>query len=194
MKETHEILSRPFEKELIKNRPGPGGKPLQYVSGAEYIKRLNEAFKLDWSFDIIEFRILEHEVMVLGEITIGSIKKKAFGGSSISMHQSKGTPISIADDLKSAATDALKKCSSMLGIGLHLYTDPPEDPPQSNTHQPNQPRSKLTDRQANAIHAIARNSGMNREQLLEAIRIRYKKETVDHLSKSEASDFIAYLK
>ena len=31
--------------------------------------------------------------------------------------------ISLADDLKSAATDALKKAATLLGVGLHLYND-----------------------------------------------------------------------
>ena len=32
-----------------------------------------------------------------------------------------GKPVSIGDDLKAAATDALKKGASLLGVGLHLY-------------------------------------------------------------------------
>jgi hypothetical protein len=30
--------------------------------------------------------------------------------------------ISLADDLKAAATDALKKAATLLGVGLHLYS------------------------------------------------------------------------
>jgi hypothetical protein len=32
-----------------------------------------------------------------------------------------GEIISLADDLKAAATDALKKAATLLGVGLHLY-------------------------------------------------------------------------
>ena len=41
--------------------------------------------------------------------------KEAFGGKEIS----KGS--NLGDDLKAAASDALKKAATMFGIGLHLY-------------------------------------------------------------------------
>jgi hypothetical protein len=33
--------------------------------------------------------------------------------------------ISLGDDLKAAATDCLKKCATLFGVGLHLYFDTP---------------------------------------------------------------------
>jgi hypothetical protein len=47
----------------------------------------------------------------------------AFGGSTITTNSQTGDVVSIADDLKAAATDAMKKAASMLGVGLHLYQD-----------------------------------------------------------------------
>ena len=44
--------------------------------------------------------------------------------------------ISLADDLKAAATDALKKAATLLGVGLHLYAGAKPshpNPTQSNT-------------------------------------------------------------
>ena len=46
-----------------------------------------------------------------------------FGSSRLTRSKDTGEVISLADDLKSAATDALKKCSTLLGVGLHLYAD-----------------------------------------------------------------------
>jgi hypothetical protein len=38
----------------------------------------------------------------------------------------------LADDLKAAATDALKKAATLLGLGLHLYRN---DPPQTGNRE-----------------------------------------------------------
>ena len=34
-----------------------------------------------------------------------------------------GKIVSLGDDLKAAATDALKKCATLFGVGLHLYEE-----------------------------------------------------------------------
>ncbi len=47
-----------------------------------------------------------------------TVTKAQFGGVGIKFNRSSGKPISIADDLKAAASDCLKKCDSMLGIAM----------------------------------------------------------------------------
>jgi hypothetical protein len=44
-----------------------------------------------------------------------------FGSSQITKVKQSGDIISIADDLKAAATDSLKKCATQMGVGLYLY-------------------------------------------------------------------------
>ena len=117
-----DILEQPFDKALLKTRKGTFGKPFTYVEGAEYIRRLNEAFEGDWSFEVVQHQTLDTEVVVLGKLCAADITKTAFGGSKITVNR-EGEVVSIADDLKAAATDALKKASSLLGVGLHLYSD-----------------------------------------------------------------------
>ena len=117
------ILEQPFPKELLKTRKGTFGKPFTYVEGADYIRRLNESFEGDWSFEVVEHIRLDTEVIVLGKLVAGGVTKMAFGGSKITVNR-EGEVVSIADDLKAAATDALKKASSLLGVGLHLYSEP----------------------------------------------------------------------
>ena len=74
-----------------------------------------------------------------------TIVKTQFGGADIKRHASgasSGRPLSIADDYKAAASDALKKCASLLGIGLDLYgRDRPEleEGPQSKPEAPAAP-------------------------------------------------------
>jgi hypothetical protein len=61
------------------------------------------------------------EVIVIGQLNAGGIVKSQFGSSRITRAKETGDIISLADDLKAAATDALKKAATLLGVGLHLY-------------------------------------------------------------------------
>ena len=132
-----ELLERPFDKSLIRSRKGPFNHSFNYVEGAEYIRRLNEAFESNWSFEVLEHQVREAEVVVLGKIVADGVTKTSFGGSSITVSR-EGEVISIADDLKAAATDALKKAASLLGVGLHLYSsDRPTDAPGNGASKDN---------------------------------------------------------
>ena len=118
-----EILEKPFGPEQIKQREGNFGKKLDYIEGHSVIQRLNDAFDADWSFTITHHEILKEtdEVVVIGELKAGNVVKTQFGSSRITRARETGDIISLADDLKAAATDALKKSATLLGVGLHLY-------------------------------------------------------------------------
>ncbi len=128
------ILNRPFSREIIKERAGQKGKKLSYVETVYYIERLNEAFGIQWDWKVTDFKIMDREVYCKGQLTYTvdgkEYSKEAFGGKDITIIDvyDKQTRkvigqknLSIADDLKSAGSDALKKACSLLGIGLHLY-------------------------------------------------------------------------
>jgi hypothetical protein len=118
-----ELLERPFGPEQIKQREGNFGKMLDYIEGHTVIQRLNDAFDADWSFTILKHDILAEtdEVLVLGKLKTGEVVKSQFGSSRITRNKETGDFVSLSDDLKAAATDALKKCATLLGIGLHIY-------------------------------------------------------------------------
>jgi len=118
-----EILEQPFSPEQIKQREGNFGKMLDYIEGHAVIQRLNDAFEADWSFTLTHHEILKDtdEVIVIGQLNAGGIVKSQFGSSRITRARETGEIISLADDLKAAATDALKKAATLLGVGLHLY-------------------------------------------------------------------------
>jgi hypothetical protein len=91
-------------------------------------EQLNLIFGWDWDWQILEWRMLPAggeplEVVVHGQLTVrtskGIIIKTQFGGSDVK--RQNGKVISLADDLKAASSDALKKCASMLGLALDLY-------------------------------------------------------------------------
>ena len=119
-----EQLERPFAPAQIRQRKGRNGL-LDYVEGHSVIQRLNEALEGAWSFEIVHHEIREEEVVVIGRLTAEGIVKMAFGGSQVTRERESGQIVSLGDDLKSASTDALKKCATFLGVGLHLYAEKP---------------------------------------------------------------------
>lgn len=117
-----ELLEKPFEPAQIKQRKGRDG-PVEYVEGHQVIARLNEAFEGKWSFEIVRHDILEDrgEVLVLGKLSAEGVVKMQFGVSQITRDRETKEIVSLGDDVKAAGTDALKKCATFLGVGLHLY-------------------------------------------------------------------------
>lgn len=137
-----ELLEQEFDKALIKKRKGRSGKSLSYIAAPSVIKRLNDAFEHNWSFRIVEWKEMSGEAVVLGELTAEGITKQQFGNSTLTVKKDSGELVSIGDDLKSAASDAVKKCATLFGIGLHLYGEVEQEQPeatrQSQTDTPKQ--------------------------------------------------------
>ena len=122
-----ELLEKPFDPSQIKQRKGSFGDVLDYIEGASIIQRLNEAFNGDWMFEILDHHVYDDEVVVLGKLTAAGISKCQFGKSKITRATKDNSIISLGDDLKAAATDSLKKCATLFGVGLHLYFDMPKN-------------------------------------------------------------------
>jgi hypothetical protein len=125
-----QIMTQRTPEKEIRTRPGRGGKPLKYTDGAYVIRTLNEGFGWDWDFvadneQLIEFNGQPFEVKVRGTLTVRykglSVTKTQFGCQPIEMLSNGTKPVSIGDAYKGAATDAMKKCASLLGIALDLY-------------------------------------------------------------------------
>jgi recombination DNA repair RAD52 pathway protein len=119
------FISQKTPAQFIKSRPGPGGLRLSYVEVGYVISMLNQVFGYDWDFKILDQQVGKKQVWVRGELTVRvkdhAVTKGQFGGADIKMNRTSGEPVSIADDLKAAASDSLKKCASMLGIAGDVY-------------------------------------------------------------------------
>ncbi|CAN5925126.1 hypothetical protein BH11MYX4_BH11MYX4_02900 [soil metagenome] len=191
-----DVLCRPFPPDLIRQRQGQGGKTLSYVETHAVIARLNEGCDA-WSFEVVEHQVLDDEVIVVGKLNADGVVKMAFGGSSITRDRD-GRPLSIADDLKSAASDAIKKSASLLGVGLELYGGTPAEvgPPTRATPRepaPVSPNDRLTGRQFSAIQSVARRHNIDRDHLTGMLNERFRKSDIAHLSRREASSFLSEL-
>jgi hypothetical protein len=89
-----------------------------------------------WNFTVKDHSIHAEadEVWVLGALaaTIEGrpVTREQFGSQKIRRSRASGAPIDIGFDLKGAATDAMKKCAMLPGVGLYLSKK--EAPPGSN--------------------------------------------------------------
>lgn len=196
-----EILCKPFGQEQIRQRKGRSGKPLSYVETHTIISRLNEGCD-QWSFEVLEHSVHDDEVIVLGKLTADGVVKTAFGGASITI-DSQGRVVSVADDLKAAASDALKKAASLLGVGLELYggagaCKPLDGGAQAGGNGGNggnggvraEVPDRVTSRQLGAIHGSCRRLGVDHDDLIGVVHERFGKSKVELLTKSEASELI----
>ena len=114
-------LSEAFSPDLVKQRKGNFGKMLDYVDTATVIDRLNSVLENQWSFSVIEYKLDADEAIVLGKMEIDGVIRQQFGGSQITRNKDSGASINLADDLKAATSDCLKKCAASYGIALYLY-------------------------------------------------------------------------
>ena len=190
-----EILEREFDKNQIKQRKGPGGKTLDYVETPSVIKRLNQAFDFNWSFDIEQFENNDGEVVVLGKLTGEGISKMQFGSKAIT--NGKGE---IGDDLKAAGSDALKKCATLFGIALHLYDS---DEPSNNGNKgkgagmaqvtPNKGNNKITKAQLAKIKEHRTSLGWDGNEIKTFIKETHNMDNPLDLNPEQAKNIIAVL-
>jgi hypothetical protein len=195
-----EVLCRPFPPEQIKTRPGQHGKTLSYLETHAVIARLNDGCDA-WSFEIVRHEIVEDEVIVIGRLVADGIVKMAFGGATVTRDRD-GHLVELADTYKAAASDAIKKAATLLGVGLELYGAAPATnvnaagtPPRSRTMTAARPDfgDRLTAKQLGAIHAVARKRGIPPTHLATIIEEKYGKPGPQHLSRAEASAVISEL-
>ena len=120
--------------EAIKTRKGRGQAELKYVDTGYMTFCLNYAALMDWDFEILESEIdtiselnaktgiiePKMHISVLGCLTMrtteGKVLQKTQWGSQVLKAGSE-----MGDMRKAAASDALKKCASMLGIAQDVY-------------------------------------------------------------------------
>lgn len=145
-----DFLTSPTPEEYTNFRPVGGGRKVKYIFGHYFIQKLNDAFGFLWSLDVPEWKQDGNHLVakVVLDINIpGShrkvvhpdgrieevwydpieIRKTQFGGQEIKRYSSQsgkykpGDIIDLANDLKGAVTDGMKKCGTQLGIGLDIY-------------------------------------------------------------------------
>ena len=114
-KELIEKLNAPFSPEDLKTRPGRAGLQFTYADSRAVAARLDQVFgPLGWEFQI---KVADSaRCVILGTLTVTV-------GSAAAVKEDVGYPNGPDDSepLKSATSDALRRCAAQLGVGRSLY-------------------------------------------------------------------------
>lgn len=200
---TKDILNRPFEKALIKERIGPDGRALSYVALGHYLARLNEAFEDGgWSYEITESKILDDEALVQVRLTAAGTIKMAIGGAPITRRRD-GKPSALTHDLMIAESVAVKRCCRLFGIGAALYLsdDEPSEPEEQAPHPGERPRPyesaapsspRVTNAQLGKLRHLVTESGSDWTTFRNAVRERHRI-NVEYADRRLASELIEEL-
>jgi len=188
-------------KKYILQRQGAGGKVFSYVETGYVIKTLNEKFNIKgiplWDFKITDHTVGKKQIWVKGQLTIHlsdnlTITKEQFGGVDIKFHvewkngvkvTNYEKPLSIADDLKAAGSDALKKCASLLGIASDIYwkgdSEAEEETTLASFDKPIDNTNGVvmaSVKQTNYIAILCKQKGQDRDKLKEQYHVKSSKE------------------
>src|SRR5574338_458821 len=132
-----DVVTRPLPHDQIKKRPGKAGMEFSYISPDFVIDTLNEGFDYRWDTEIVYQGVHENVVVVGLKLTVydadgNPIDKEQFGSCEIT----RG--LGVGEAFKGAASDALKKCATLIGLGLELYRDDeaPGGPPSAPQFRP----------------------------------------------------------
>lgn len=116
-------------RDVVFQRPARGGVQVDYVPGWWFIEQLNSLFGYCWDLEVlnhnIEWKI--KQIWVLVRLTVhgpdgATVSKTSFGSSDIKFYREKpDQPLDIADDLKAAVTDGMKKAATMFGLASDVY-------------------------------------------------------------------------
>jgi hypothetical protein len=113
----YDALKAPFDDTYTLSK---GGADLTYITAEQVVTRLNEVLGSEaWSFRILDRGLVGDDHWVLGQLTVHlpggrDVVREQYGEATTN----RGMPI--GDALKSAASSALKKCASLIGVGLYL--------------------------------------------------------------------------
>jgi hypothetical protein len=115
-KKISEALLAPFEEKDLKHRPGRAGMTFTYADARAVAQRLDDVLGIEnWQFEV---KVADPARAVVHGSLVVIIDGKT------TIRQDFGYPNSTQDDepLKSAASDALRRCAAQLGVGRSLYS------------------------------------------------------------------------
>lgn len=117
------LLRLPFKADKIKkNYQG-----FDYVPPEHVIDRLNDVLGFSWEFEITDIKVYPgekyQEVVCQGRMTIGSESRMGIGADTVSWKTNEGKyyPNPIDKAFKSAASNCMKLCARLFGVGNQLW-------------------------------------------------------------------------
>jgi len=151
-KEIAQALLAPFEEKDLKHRPGRAGMTFTYADARAVAQRLDDVLGIEnWQFEV---KVADPARAVVHGSLVAVIDGKT------TLRQDFGYPNSAQDDepLKSAASDALRRCAAQLGVGRSLYS------PEKGIQVP--PRGRTPVLEPRGVLSVDSTSGLTDDQTL----------------------------
>jgi hypothetical protein len=121
----------------VKKRKGKGGREFDYIETNYVITMLNSLFGFRWDLDVL-WEVPFEEALKQGSVTVktkltvydkngNALSKTQYGSQPIVYEKDKPREVQylameVGDLYKSATSDGLKKCASLFGIALDVYS------------------------------------------------------------------------
>ena len=201
-------ISIPTPKKFIKQREGKGGKIFDYIDTSYTIATLNGLFGFLWEFDILEESTVAEamqfeSVRVKGKLTVkdtkgNSISKTNYGSQPMAFKKdTEHKPLNLSTELgdlyKGASSDCLKKCASLFGIALDVYSG------ETNIERAEQAKNggkkeetktddgkwQMSEQQRKFLFALCKKAKVSDEELHKQMKELFKKEHLAELNRQE---------
>ncbi len=153
-------LTDPFPQQAIRTRQGGGGKALAYVATHTVIHRLNDATGNHWDFRLTRLDWHGDLLIAVGELTIPGL------GTRTGIGVQKVIERAGEDLVKGAASDCLKKCATLFGVGIELYGPDYEAGEAGEVADTSHPAHEAARQKAMArLHALGAERGLDHDDL-----------------------------
>lgn len=161
----------------IKKRKGKGGLMFDYVDISYVIEQLNILTGHRWDFKVLWQTPIEEakavgQFIVRGELTIygqnGVVVQKQNYGKADLKEKTSGGFLDFGNDMKGAESDCIKKCASMFGIALDVYSGS-----VTRRQDLSNPDGQITESQRRRLEVIAQDSGIGHSGLKKIINELY---------------------
>lgn len=129
-----EFLLSPFPADVVQQRQGPGGRSFSYIPAEVMIRRLVDS-GLEYSFGQVPGsppEIVQHSngvnvMMYYGRLHIPALGLPMDDVGTAFIHANGNE-----EQYKSAASDCLKRCARLYGIGLEMWEGDPNEATRGN--------------------------------------------------------------
>jgi hypothetical protein len=120
------LLLSPFPADVVQQRAGPGGRSFSYIPVEVVVRRLVDS-GLEWGFTRQDSEIVQHSNGVNVMLYYGTLNIPALGLPMSDVGSAFIHANGNEEQYKSAASDCLKRCARLYGIGLEMWEGDPNE-------------------------------------------------------------------
>lgn len=191
------LLKNETPRYKIKKRKGKAGMFFDYVDIGYVLEQLNILTGHRWDFDVLWQTSIEEckqvgQFIIRGTLTLygkdGIVVRKTNYGKADIKEKTSGGFLDFGNDMKAAASDCVKKCASMFGVALDVYSGSVQRR-QDLTH----PEAKITESQRRRLEVLAGEASVGHSGLKKIINEMYDYTSTEDIQRRHFDEISARL-